>query len=390
MVDRVSFDGEVFAGQRQETKMDQFVAHPGDLVVSKIRARQGSIGIVTPELGQVGVSIHYRALTPDADRIDLTYAWLALRSKYCRAQFLVATGGAMKGEISEDALLAINVPLPSLAVQRRIVARWRDAQKQIAAAKQRVEDLKAKSDAEFLKGLGFAFTPSGKLPKVFAVGWQDFDRWSVSFNQQTCASLNLETGKYPVVPLGSILEMVQYGTSEKANTEGKGTPVLRICNLKEGGLDLGDIKHVALPVKVRDSLLVRDGDMLIIRTSGSRDLVGTNAVFHSEAEFVFASYLIRLRFDSRLADSDFVSFVLNSSLGRQQINAVSRQIMQSNINSEELRDLQIPLPPLPVQRQLVERVTAARAEIARERAAADQLAQSIAAEVETLILGQSS
>ncbi len=50
----------------------------------------------------------------------------------------------------------------------------------------------------------------------------------------------------------------------------------------------------------------------------------------------------------------------------------------------------VPLSPLPVLRNLVERVIAARAEIARERAAADQLAQSIAAEVEFLILGQSS
>jgi hypothetical protein len=41
----------------------------------------------------------------------------------------------------------------------------------------------------------------------------------------------------------------------------------------------------------------------------------------------------------------------------------------------------------PVQRKLVECVTAARAEIARERAAAAQLRQTIAAEVEALILG---
>jgi len=41
----------------------------------------------------------------------------------------------------------------------------------------------------------------------------------------------------------------------------------------------------------------------------------------------------------------------------------------------------------PVQRKLVERVTAARAEMARERTAAAALRQTIAAEVEALILG---
>jgi type I restriction enzyme, S subunit len=57
------------------------------------------------------------------------------------------------------------------------------------------------------------------------------------------------------------------------------------------------------------------------------------------------------------------------------------------INSNEVRNAPIPLPPLAVQRKLVKRVTAARAEIARERAAAAALRQSIAAEVEALILG---
>jgi hypothetical protein len=41
--------------------------------------------------------------------------------------------------------------------------------------------------------------------------------------------------------------------------------------------------------------------------------------------------------------------------------------MQNNINSEELRSLQIPLSPLDVRRAIVARVQAGRAEIARLR-----------------------
>ena len=72
------------------------------------------------------------------------------------------------------------------------------------------------------------------------------------------------------------------------------------------------------------------------------------------------------------------------------MDSISRQIMQNNINSEEIRTLRVPLPPPEIQRELVERVTAARAEIARERAAAADLRLSIAAEVESLILGGSA
>ena len=60
--------------------------------------------------------------------------------------------------------------------------------------------------------------------------------------------------------------------------------------------------------------------------------------------------------------------------------------MQS-INKEELDRFPIPLPPLPIQREIVACVAAGREEIAREREAADRLAHDTNAEVEALILG---
>ena len=92
--------------------------------------------------------------------------------------------------------------------------------------------------------------------------------------------------------------------------------------------------------------------------------------------------------DSSKANPDFLAYVVNSPIGRQQINALSRQIIgQANINSVELRGLQIPLPPLIMQKQIMDRVAAGREEIAREREAANCLDREINAEIEALILG---
>jgi len=92
-------------------------------------------------------------------------------------------------------------------------------------------------------------------------------------------------------------------------------------------VDTTELKHLELPDKVRCGLLLADGAILVIRTSGSRDLVGTCAVFHEPGEYVFASYLIRLRPNPGKANPDFIVWFLNSSLGRQQVDATSRQIM---------------------------------------------------------------
>ena len=102
---------------------------------------------------------------------------------------------------------------------------------------------------------------------------------------------------------------------------------------------------------------------------------------------MFASYLIRLRTSLDKADPDFVSWLLNTPLGRQQIEATARKIMQNNINAEEIRALQIPLPRVTTQRGIMERVQEGQAKADTLRSEADELAAQASAEVEEMILG---
>lgn len=120
--------------------------------------------------------------------------------------------------------------------------------------------------------------------------------------------------------------MVQYGTSEKANTKGEGIPILRMNNIVDGVLDRRDLKHVRLSMKERARLLLQDGDILFNRTN-SKELVGKCAVFHEVGDYVFASYLIRLRPVATKVLPDFLAYVVNSAVGRSQIDALSRQII---------------------------------------------------------------
>lgn len=385
MVDRVSFDGEIFYGERQRTKMDQFVAEPGDIVVSKIRARQGSVGLVSS--GEVSVTIHYRVLIPDTERVLPRYAHLALRSRFGRTQFLAATGGAMKGEISEEALLDLQLPLPTLEEQARAVDHWNKIREESSRTEARVAERRRGINGRFFSAVGLRLSDAEELPRLLVVQWKDLTRWSVGYNQQAHVGMDLARGKYPVVTLGSVLTMVQYGTSEKANSDGRGVPILRINNIKEGAIDTEDLKTIEMDPKAEQGLLLKDGDILIIRTSGSRDLVGTCAVYHESGRYVYASYLIRLRADPDAADPDYLTWVLNSPIGREQVDATSRQIMQNNINSEEIRGLEIPLPPLEVQRRIVADVHSGLAEIAAMRAAARARIENGQAEVEQFIVG---
>jgi type I restriction enzyme, S subunit len=269
--------------------------------------------------------------------------------------------GAVKQRLFVENLCEIPIPVLSDKQQCAIVDRWGAAESEIASANERVEKRKVTIDACFLADLGLKSPKQIPMPKAFTVLWKDFGRWGVGFNYLRQSVVDLAQGKYPVVELRSILELVQYGTSEKANTNADGVAVIRMNNIVDGEFDLTSLKHLRLSQAEMDRLLLEEGDILFNRTN-SKELVGKCAVFHASGDFVFASYLIRVRADPAKTDAHFLACVINSPIGRQQINALSRQIIgQANINTEELRSLQIPLPPLSFQKQIRSRGNDTRA-----------------------------
>jgi type I restriction enzyme S subunit len=79
---------------------------------------------------------------------------------------------------------------------------------------------------------------------------------------------------WPTRPAGELMKECEYGTSQKANEEGRGVPVLRMGNLTtKGQLDLRDWKTVELSNDELAKQRLHPGDVLFNRTN-SRELVG--------------------------------------------------------------------------------------------------------------------
>lgn len=197
----------------------------------------------------------------------------------------------------------------------------------------------------------------------------DVNYWRLSALVESRLSL----ASFPSRRFGELAETVQYGCSKLAKSEPIGVPIIRMNNLQANGWDLADLKWVDLSESEVESYRVQPEDLLFNRTN-SKELVGKCEVFREPGEWVFASYLIRVRTKAKDINPQFASDFLNAPTGRLQIDQLSRQIIgMTNINAEEIKSIRIPVPSLERQLALVAQMDAARAQRRAKLVEADAL-----------------
>jgi type I restriction enzyme, S subunit len=153
---------------------------------------------------------------------------------------------------------------------------------------------------------------------------------------------------------------MRYGTSTKCEYAAPGVPVLRIPNVSGGFVSLDDMKFGPLTDGEARDLALNAGDLLMIRSNGSLDIVGRSAVVTPEAHgMAFAGYLVRLRLSLANIKPEYIWLALNSADVRDQIERPIRSAVGlKNVNLTEFGALTIPLPPLTEQHRIVAKVDA--------------------------------
>lgn len=160
---------------------------------------------------------------------------------------------------------------------------------------------------------------------------------------------------WDVKKLGDVSTSVSYGTSSPSSTVGK-YKYLRMNNITyEGFLDLTDLKYIDMDDAEFEKYSVREGDVLFNRTN-SMDLIGKTTYIHNMEPMIIAGYIIRVR----LVDSVlpvYVSKFMNMPAMKKKLKGMAKgAVNQANINSKELKSIDIPLPPLALQQSFAEKI----------------------------------
>jgi type I restriction enzyme S subunit len=135
--------------------------------------------------------------------------------------------------------------------------------------------------------------------------------------------------------------------------------VLRIPNVQNGALDLDDIKFASPTLSISAREAIASGDMLVVRTNGSKALIGRAAVVLAPPTgvFAYASYLIRFRLMNLESLAHWVSVVWQGPTIRSWVEAhAATSAGQHNISMTTLATAAVPLPPFLEQHRIVAEV----------------------------------
>ncbi len=390
----IHFDGSVdkrVVDANREYSMDLWFARPGDIVVAKIDLKNGAVGIVPPDWKNVVVTGHFAVYEPDRSRLVPEYLHRIIQVGFFKAHLWRNKVGAEgRKEVKLDFFEEEHIPIPPLAEQKAIITRWRKAHDDIAAADVHIAEQEAELPQIVYRDLGTP-PPLAEKPaeKCLILWWKDLERWSFAYlSRSSQGLLGFAKSKYPIEPLGKHLIETMNGYCIKPVSGPTPHKMLKLNALDPAGLDLTASKFVKVSDRIAERFSLHKDDILICR-SNAYEYVGKCAlVREDQPAYLFPDIIIRACVKHSVLP-EFVAEVIQTPLGRSYFQINSRRAVGGmwKISADDILNFPLPLPPLAVQKQIVERVAAGREEMAHEREVADRLARDISAEVEALILG---
>ncbi|MFP4453220.1 MAG: restriction endonuclease subunit S [Desulfobacterales bacterium] len=385
------FDGEMELRHQDRNKPIKgrlWWANPGDVIYSKIDVRHGAIGIVPPELGRVCVTSEFPVYKVDSAFFDAQYIKLLFRTTSFQNKVNSMISGASGRKLVQPAdLESIQVPLPPLIVQKTIVSAWEQAKVEVADIQRRISELGVQIEIDFLASLGLSKPEQIDLPNVFSLKWSDLNRWSIEYIKRNLSEAKAERHKYPLHLLCDLCNGQSGSTPSKRNKNfwnGK-IPWVSPKDMKADWIT-GTINHIS--DDALDSVgisIIPQGSVLVVVRSGILQHKVPIAVNMVEVTINQDIRAFTPKPDAPIS-ADFLAIYLRC-MQHKLLSQVKWSTTVQSINKESIETIEIPLPPLDMQKRLVEKVYSQRKIIAQLKAEADQKKQHAKADVEAMILG---
>ena len=117
--------------------------------------------------------------------------------------------------------------------------------------------------------------------------------------------------------------------------------------------DTAKLPIIALNEMPSDDYLLKNGDIVFVRSNGNKALVGRSVIVYPEyTPTTFSGFCIRFRIQNSIILPQYLLSVLKTASMRKQMTGRGANIQ--NLNQKILSELQIPVPPLSYQEEYID------------------------------------
>ena len=291
---------------------------------------------------------------------------------YKSMNMMNAKGTAMPG-LSSQTLHQMVVPLPSLAEQKRIVAKIEELLPLVdryAAAYEKLEQFNAKFPEDMKKSI-LQYAIQGKLVEQRAeegTGEELYQQIQTE-KQHLIAEKKIKKEKplaeisedeipfdipesWKWVRWGNLSFSIQYGYNAPAKQAGR-IKMVRISDIQNGKVIWNSVPFCDIRDEDLSIYLLAENDILFARTGGT---VGKSYIVKEiPEEAIYAGYLIRTRYSDMLCP-EYLYYFMQTHLYWIQLRNGTIATAQPNCNGQTLSKMILPLPPLAEQKRIVAKI----------------------------------
>ena len=324
-------------GNRATTTDGYLIVEKGDIVVNKLLAWMGAIGLSDYD----GVtSPAYDVLKPKMP-IEGIFYHLLFRSPQCTSELKRHSRGIMdmRLRLYFDKFGDVVVPYPNIEVQKKIVSFLAEKTAQIdqaiALKQQQIEKLNEYKQIVIQNAVTKGLNPNAPM-KNSGVEWiGDIpEHWDVK-------KLKYLTSKIGsgITPSGGATTYVD-----------KGIPLLRSQNIHFDGLVLDNVANISLNVhKSMKNSQVKQHDVLLNITGGS---LGRCCYNSSNDEMNVNQHVCIVR-PNNLIKGEFLNGLMSSEVGQKQIWFFQQGGGREGLNFQNLKNFDFPLPSIDEQKEII-------------------------------------
>jgi len=353
--DRITSDMNFMEGSASDAELARFRLKSGQVLLTKDSESWQDIGVpalVAEDMPGVVCGYHLSILDPGPELDGGYLAWLC-RSAPLNDQFKLGANGVTRFGLGQYPLKNALVAVPPIEVQQRI-ARFLDEKTAridalIEKKHAQLEQLAEKRQALITRAVTKGLNPDAPM-KPSGVDWLgDVPRhWDVKRLRFLCDGGTLN-GLYKA----------------KEEFSSDGVPFVQMGEAFRGETFEGETRDRVLTSEAEvEKWGLKPGDFLFARRSlvfeGSGKSVIVGAI---DEDHVFESSMIRIRLLSPSALAGFVSHYFRSSVCRAFILSITKQVTISGIDSQQLKEILVPVPPGDEARKISEVCEKVRSDI---------------------------